>query len=232
MMERGEQYDAFARALEDFKRRHLPYDSDEPPPILHRKDIINARGAFYRLQDAKRREAFNADLLDLIRRTPFTLIGVVIDKLTHGRAYYRVLQHPYHYCLLAMLERYCGLLQRQGHTGDLMVESRGGSEDRAFEDAYTDLYERGRGYLTAAQAKATLTSRKPKLKKKEENIAGLQLADLFAHTVMRDVLFQEKRVTTIGAAPFAGQIAKAVEGKYNRHLWWRTIRGWGRVLLK
>lgn len=143
-----------------------------------------------------------------------------------------MLQHSYHYCLLAMLERYCGLLGRLGNTGDVMVESRGGNEDREFEAAYLDLYENGahRGYLTAALAQGTLTSKRPKMRKKVDNIAGLQLADVLAHTAMRDVLISEKR-RLAWSTPFADDLAKTLVPKYNHHLWSKRIAGYGRVLL-
>jgi hypothetical protein len=233
VMIKAEDYEAFASGLEEFKRKHLPYDSDDPP-ILHRADIVNTRGAFSRLMQQDRRDAFDGDLLEFISRAPFRIIGIVIDKLTHGRAGHRALSHPYHYCLLAMLERYCGLLQLQKNTGDVIVESRGGAEDRAFEEAYSDLYQNGsgsRGYLSKATAQQTLTSKKPKLKKKDQNIAGLQLADLIAHTVTRDTLIRNQRLA-VWTSPFAEALAAVIQSKYNCLLSTGRIAGYGRTLLQ
>ena len=192
-------------------------------------------GPLYRLQDPARRASFDSDLLTLLKQTPFQVIAVVVDKLSHGRANYRLLQHSYHYCLLAMLERYCGLLKIRGNTGDVMVESRGASEDHDFEAAYAELWEHGsggKGFLSQALTRATLTSRKPKMKKKSQNIAGLQLADLIAHTATRDVLRNEGTLSVPSGSPFAEGLAKVLAGKYNRQLWTGRIAGYGRVLLR
>lgn len=186
---RGHVYDTLSSALDGLKRKHLPYDPDDPP-ILHREDILNRRHAFRVFQDDARRGAFDDDLLSIIETTDCVVITVVVDKLTHGAKAYRKLQHPYHYCLLALLERYCGLLGHLGLHGDMMVEARGRREDTALADAFEDFFKHGGGptsLLTAELAQSTLTSRRPKIKAKSQNIAGLQLADLLAHPLTRDV---------------------------------------------
>jgi uncharacterized protein DUF3800 len=114
-------YGAFRDALEAFKRKHLPYDHDDPP-IIHRVDIKQATGPFRVLLDPDKRKAFDADLIELIKRTNFYAIAIVIDKVEHDKKKYRKLSHPYHYCLLAMLERYCGRLDRSAGVGDVMAE--------------------------------------------------------------------------------------------------------------
>lgn len=229
---RGHVYDSLCSALERLKRTHLPYDPDDPP-ILHREDIVNCRHAFRVFQDAARRSAFDDDLLGLMNATEFVVISVVVDKLTHGTKAYRKLQHPYHYCLLALLERYCGLLGHLGLRGDLMVEARGRREDKALEEAFEEFFKYGGGstsFLTAELAQATLTSRKPKFKSKSQNIAGLQVADLLAHPLTRDVLVSYDRIPDRGG-PFADRIAAMASAKYNRHLYQDRIQGYGRVIL-
>jgi hypothetical protein len=229
---RGDVYEAFCSALDGFKRQHLPYDPDDPP-ILHREDILNRRHAFRVLQDEARRSAFDNDLLGLIEDADFVVISVVVDKLTHGTKAYRKLQHPYHYCLLALLERYCGLLGHLGLRGDLLVEARGRREDKALEETFEEFFKHGGGatsLLTADLAQSTLTSRKPKVKSKLQNIPGLQLADLLAHPLTRDVLVSYDRIPDRGG-PIADRNAAAVSAKYNRHLYQGRIQGYGRVIL-
>lgn len=232
IIERNRPYDEAVEIVEQFKRDHLRYDRDDPP-ILHREDILNRRGPFSVLSDRDKREAFDAHFLAVLAAVEMRIITVVVDKLKMGRATYWTLKHPYHYALLGLLERYCGWLDFSGARGDLLVESRGGREDNLFEQEYERFYVHGggrAGYLTAARAQKTLTSRKPKLKKKELNIAGLQLADLLAHPLTRDVLTAYKKLPTRGS-PFADRIAEMVEPKYNQRVLYRQINGYGRVLM-
>ena len=197
-------------SLEAFKRRHLPYDDDDPP-ILHREAIRQARGPHRVLVDDNRRASFDADLLDWIENAQFRLVGVVIDKVEHGHKKYRRLQHPYHYCLQALLERYCGLLGRIGHQGDVNGAT------------YPSL-------LTRDLAQRTLTSKHIKLKPKALNVAGLQLADVLAHPVTRDVLQAYGRISGPGGQ-FPQRVMQVAVPKYNRHLFNGRINGYGRVIL-
>lgn len=118
-----EKIEIFKRNLEEFKQKFLIYDPDSPP-ILHRNDIINRRGCFGRLCDPEVEKKFNDSLLGLIRKTNFKIIAVVIDKKNHIEKYKEAAFHPYHFCLAAILERYCGFLNFTGGIGDVLGESR------------------------------------------------------------------------------------------------------------
>ena len=106
--------------VEALKQKHLPYDPGRPP-ILHRVDIVAARGAFTVFQDPAGRAAFDLDLLALINAADFTAFAVVIDKYEHAPKQYRTLKHPYHWTVLALLERYCGWLKFIRQRGDVMA---------------------------------------------------------------------------------------------------------------
>ncbi len=224
-----EPYFQFQAELEEFKRKHLPYDPDRPP-VLHRRDIVEGHGPFRVLIDDGKRAAFNADLLALVAAADYKVIAIVIDKVEHWEKKYRSLTHPYHYCMEAMLERYCGWLKLGGRRGDVMAEARGKRENEALETAYSSVWSTGTYFMGLDKVRSTLTSRHVKIEKKDRNIAGLQLADLLAHPLTRDVLVAEGRLPDCGG-PFANEIAEAVRSKYNRQLFDGRIRGYGRVLL-
>ena len=97
----------FQPSLEELKRQMFNNDPDDPV-IFHREDIINACGHFRILLADDVREAFNVQLLDLIRAAQFKIIGVVLDKKAHLERYGKAAGHPYHYCLTVLLERYGG----------------------------------------------------------------------------------------------------------------------------
>lgn len=225
-----EPYATFCVDLEALKRRHLRYDPDSPP-VLHRSDIFQATGAFSPLQDEAKRAAFDADLLTHGAQLDYRIIVVVIDKVDHFTKKYRRLGHPYHYGLVAMLERYCGWLKFSGARGDVMAESRGGKEDRALKDAYRRFHRGGSLFTRSDVPQATLTSKEIKIKPKVLNIAGLQLADLFAHPLTRDVLVEYGRMAPLIAGSFTQKMTAVAQPKYNRQVYQNRIRGYGRILL-
>lgn len=230
IMEHPEPYGAFGAGLEAFKKRHLRYDPDSPP-ILHRSDILQAKGPFSPLADPAKRAAFDADLLKEAGQAAYRIVMVVIDKVDHFSKKYRRQGHPYHYGLVAMLERYCGWLRFTAAHGDVMAESRGGRDDHALKDAYRKFYRHGSYYLNAAIAQATLTTKEIKVKPKALNIAGLQLADILAHPLTRDVLVEYNRIPPLVPGSFAEKMTAAAQAKYNRQVYQNRIRGYGRILL-
>jgi hypothetical protein len=80
---------------------------------------------------------------------------------------------------------------------------------------YQHVYHHGDTYLKASQMKRSMTSREMKFKKKAANVSGLQLADLLAHPITRDVLKAYRRCEDHGG-PFAQRIAQLIEPKYHR----------------
>lgn len=222
-------YDIFSKDLENFKRKHLLYDQDDPP-ILHRKEIVLAQGAFSPLQDFALRRAFDDDLLQLLAKANYRVVAVVLDKVDHWKKNYRQLKHPYHYCLLAMLERYCGWMKLRSARGDVLAESRGGREDRNLKEAYQSVFLNGGYYLHSSVCQATLSSRQIKIKPKAMNIAGLQLADLLAHPLTRDVLRSYGRLAGY-ESPYQMEVIKLAQTKYNRQIYSGIIKGYGQVFL-
>jgi len=223
----GMAYRTFHQSLEDFKQRHIPHSPDEPI-VLHRVDITERRGCFWRLRDERAAEHFDADLVQLITAADFLMTAVVIDKLILKERY-PTPSHPYHLAMGFLLQRYCGYLNHVNRRGDVMAESRGGTEDRRLMDSYSRVYERGVWMRGASFFQQALTSKQLKVKPKSANIAGLQLADLLAHPVRKRVLI-ENGCTDEELAPFAARLLAAAEGKFNRHLYDGRTEGYGTVL--
>lgn len=219
----------FHPQFEDFKQRHFPHSPDEPV-ILHRKEIIGRHGPFWRLRDAEKEKAFNDDFLKLLQEKDYLVISVVIDKKAHADRYQESALHPYHYCLVAMLERYCGFLNFFNAQGDVMAESRGGKEDMQLKEAYQRVYESGTQFRNLDFFQKTLTSKEIKIKPKSANITGLQLADLLAHPCKNEILFEQKRIDK-GEEVFGTRVCQCVSGKYNRHIFQNRVQGYGKVFL-
>ncbi len=86
-------------------------------------------------------------------------------------------------------------------------------------------------YLDAKVCRETLTSKELKVKPKRANVAGLQLADLLAHPLTRDVLYAYKKIPA-PLGEFTTCIRSIAEGKYDRHPKHRDrVNGCGRIIL-
>ena len=223
----GRYYRPFHDALVALKTRHIPHNPDDPV-VLHREDLINRRGPFWRLRDPEGAAAFDKDLLAVIAASEFRVVAIVIDKLAL-KASYETPAHPYHLALGFLLQRYCGYLNHVNRQGDVMAESRGGREDRLLKDSYQRHYEHGAWMLDGAFFQQALTSRELKLKPKSADISGLQLADLLGHPVKQAVLIERRKVAG-PLASFAGKLWAVVQPKLNRHLNTGRIEGYGWVL--
>lgn len=216
-------------ALELLKQQHFPHNPDEPV-VFHRRDIIDRKGSFWRLRDSNREKSFNKDLLSFLSSQEYHIIGVVIDKKRHIERHGTAAFHPYHYCIAAMLERYCGFLNFYSGKGDVLVESRGGKENKQLKEAYKRIYYSGTYYHPDSFFQNTLTSNEIKLKPKSSNIAGLQLADLLAYPVKQSILIDNKKIGQTRNT-FSDHICRHIEGKYNRQIYQNRISGYGKIFL-
>jgi hypothetical protein len=221
----------FHPRLEELKQKHFPYNPDEPL-ILHRAEIINRRGAFWRLRHSEKEKDFNEDFLTFLKEMNYTVITVVIDKKAHVERYQESAFHPYHYCLGALLERYCGFLRFNNAKGDVLAESRGGSEDKQLKEAYFNIYESGTQFRRPPFFQNVLTSKEIKIKQKQANVAGLQLADLLAHPLKQEILNENGRIQDIKEELFGGKICEIIKEKYNRQYFEGRIEGYGKVFIK
>ncbi len=222
-------HSAFCPALDVFKETHFGKDLDDPI-ILHLEAIHAKRERFKALLKKENWDAFWSDFYALANNCNFVCFAVLIDKIsTRSKKYGPVSSHPYHVGLLTMLERYCGFMKFGKHQGDVMAESRGGKEDTLLKAAYESVYKAGTSYRPKEFFQDTLTSKEIKIKKKESNVAGLQLADMFALPARRRMLADVKR----GAGPrfHIKELSDIAEKKYNaRYLTGRT-EGYGKIYI-
>jgi len=219
-----DDYIAFAGDLERFKERTFGRRPDNPV-VLHRTDIIHRKGAFGILCDQDKRNAFNAGLLEIIGRSRFKMVCVLMDKQGHQDQYIYPF-HPYHYCLAAIMERYCGWLNYKNVVGDVMAESRGKEEDIQLKQAYRRSYESGSRYFSHERFQQALTSKEIKIQPKRANIAGLQLADVLAYPVKQAILSKGGKIPDPGDV-FGKKVCDSVVSKFNRNEGTGQVEGYG-----
>ncbi|MBI4463624.1 MAG: DUF3800 domain-containing protein [Acidobacteria bacterium] len=200
--------------MEALKACYFGSHPDEPV-IFHRKEMVNEKPPFQALKDSKIRESFDHNLLSLMGAWECTVITVCLDKKKHRETYTVWRYDPYHYCLAVLLERFVFFLNRARSQGDVLAESRGGKEDMRLKAAFRRIWEQGTDYVEPNQFQNALTSRELKVKLKANNIAGLQLADLFAHPSRNEILKEQGLLgSTLG--PFGKQVIEILQAKYDR----------------
>lgn len=212
-----EKYVEFADNLDQLKRRFFGPRPD-CPVALHRSDIINRKGPFVVLRDDALRQQFDDALVKLVSNSHFTLICIIIDKKQQPERYAGLASpfslHPYHFCLAAMLYRYCRWLLSKDSIGDAMAESRGKEEDLQLKNAYRNVYESGTNSLDHDAYQRALSSKEIKLQPKKACIAGLELADVLAHPI-KTFCLREKTLNNDPPPPFAQRLSEAATPKFH-----------------
>lgn len=212
ILELGYVVEVVNSQMEELKKKFFTHHPDEPL-IFHRKEMVNARTPFESFENDDVRSNFDKDLLNLLREWNYTVISVCLDKKRHRDTFRIWRDHPYHYCLEVLLERFVFFLNLKNCKGDVMAESRGGKEDMKLKKAFSSLHEKGTHFVEAERFQNTLTSKQLKVKPKSNNITGLQLADLLAHPSRNEIL-NEQKLLQKKIAPFAKSIIEILEGKY------------------
>jgi len=204
----------------------------DAPLIFHRREISRYQGPFSILYgDREKRKKFGDRMLRAYQEWEYTSVAVTIDKSEH-LSRYRVWRHaPYHYCLEVLLERYVLYLHHAGLRGDVMVESRNSTLDGRLKDSFRRLYQNGTSYVPVETWQKCLTSKELKLSKKSADVAGLQLADLLAHSAHYDLL-AEKGLVETQKSEYGRLVAQILnQSKYNRNAKNGRVEGYGKKLL-
>jgi hypothetical protein len=194
--------------------------------VLHRRELLRAEPPFGNLKKRSIRNRFNELVLNLISKSTYRVITVVIDKAEHNRRYQVWRFHPYHYCLTVLLERYVQWLWRLDRVGDVMVESRGKKENMQLAKAYRYVYRNGSQYVPTRLFQQRITSRQLKIQSKSSNVSGLQLADLIANPSCRALICERDGVPM--TAEFGRQIVETLKrNKYLKNPFNGNVAGWG-----
>jgi hypothetical protein len=201
--------------IEELKSKHFNSHPDDPV-IFHRKDLINVKYPFDALRDQEIRKKFDEELLNLLQKGEYTVISVCLDKKVHKDTYKVWRYDPYHYCLALLMERFTFFLEQHQMKGDVMAESRGGKEDKRLKESFARLWKEGTEYINPERFHNVLTSKQLKVKPKSNNISGLQLADLLAHSSRNEIL-NENEMLDRPLAPFSKKIIKILQDKYYQH---------------
>jgi hypothetical protein len=228
IFDRGEEYLRMSRLMEGIKKEFWPSADPDNPIVFHRADMVRRYGPYRILNDPNVRKQFDDRLMDLLTLPNYTIISVTIDKRGHKEKYVHA-EHPYHYLLRVMLERYALFLQDVSSVGDVMAESRH-TEDTPLKRVYRHIWTDGTAFRHAGLFQERLTSREIKIDAKSQNIAGLQLADLLAHPFKERIL-SVKRIRDNFAGRFAEKVYDGVQSKIRKNPTKGNTDGFGEIFI-
>lgn len=207
------------------KKHVFDHDADDPL-IFHRTDIVQRKRAFGALNDDAKRDLFDRSIFRAMLTTPYTVITALIDKQGMMNQPHWQNQHPYHFLMEILVEKFTQFLERQKDIGDIMPEGRKGKKDAALQAAYADVLRKGTYYVPAARIQARVISPILKIRYKPNNISGLQLCDLLAHPSHMHLRDRMRHAVVLGE--FCAQVRDLlVEKKYDRSPYDGTILGYG-----
>lgn len=154
---------------------------------LHSRDIRKALGDFAFMQVPEKRVAVLTAMNEMMKDLPFTLFITAIHKQEHKERYGLAASNPYDLALTYTFERLVHFLEGENETHlPVTAEARGKNEDNELEAAFYRLMTQGTRFIPAERFQrlnCPITFRR-----KTDNIAGLQIADLCAHPAARRVL--------------------------------------------
>jgi hypothetical protein len=212
--------------IETIQNQFFGHNPPQYPVILHRREILRKEKPFDCLQNPQTNIEWETRILGLIETLPYIANTVLIDKQEHSKRYGQWQYNPYHYCMLALVERYVLWLNRHKLTGDVLAESRDKPQDKALKSAFRYLYENGTPNIPVGIMQRCLTSREIKFERKEANICALQLVDMIANP-SHQLLKCQLRGETM-KAPFTIRVVDALRRhRYARDPKTKKIEGWG-----
>lgn len=156
--------------------------------ILHSRKIRRHEGSFQILFDLDLKRRFYEDLNKIVCSASFTIIGSGVDKAKHIRKYGRLASNPYPLSLSFIMERLIFCLDSIDHEAkvNIKAEKRGSKEDNLLLAHYNSVLDRGTYYVSKQRLQKTIAGFR--FHSKRDNIIGLQLSDLCAYPLARNLL--------------------------------------------
>ena len=183
--------DELTSKLNELKLKHFNTDQI----ILHSKEMTHPQGAshegYAKFMDADFRRKFYADFEKMLGSLDVTVVACVIMKSKHFAKYGLEAKDPYLLSFDNLLNRLVFEL-KSGQKGKFVAESRDTVLDNQLEISYLSSRVEGTSMVRPAEIAQKLESGIA-FRKKHDNIAGLQLADMVATPIARHFLNKPER---------------------------------------
>lgn len=152
--------------------------------ILHTADISRNRKGYKKMWDPEFRINFYRKLNSLMLELEYSVIACVILKEDYRSIYGVDALDPYLLSLNSLVERFCINIGPVSNGGIIVAEKRASPTlDQRLNIAWTNLNVQGTSRIRANQIESRVVSLKQQ--GKNENVAGLQLADLVVSPIGR-----------------------------------------------
>lgn len=203
------------KTFKDFKTQQF----GNPNVILHYADYVRNRKDFFGLKNSTKRHEFYKTLNQYLDELKFTIIACRMNKPWHWQKYGPLAHDPYHYALECIVERFTFFLNEKRATGTIIAESRTtdtgtNSLDGLLEIVFLELKLQGSYYVKSSTIRERITGGLI-VRKKLENVAGLQIADTVVTPIVRrktiDMTLLIKRERSFDALDYS-----IIEKKYRR----------------
>ncbi|MCF7864099.1 MAG: DUF3800 domain-containing protein [Kiritimatiellales bacterium] len=183
IIERSAYVEVVVPELTRLKLRFWPHEGVN----LHSRDIRKEHGDFSFMRVPDQRKAMLTALSELMAALPFTLFITAIRKAKHKERYGQNADNPYDVALTYTFERVLHFLEGVGEISlPVTAEARGKNEDNQLEASFLRIVTEGTRYNSPERFCALHCPLM--FRRKSDNIAGMQLADLCAYPAARKVL--------------------------------------------
>lgn len=179
-----EQLDVVTAKIDALKKEFW----GEKKVILHSRDIRKCQNGFEIFFDLDVKRQFYEKINKILKDNSYVIVCCSILKEPYIRQYGR-LNDVYVQSLSYIMERtvfYLDSLSEESTHLTTIVECRGKKEDKALLDYYNKVSDRGTYWVTSARIKKYF--KEFEMRRKSENLIGLQIADLIAYPITRHVL--------------------------------------------
>ncbi|MDR1998090.1 MAG: DUF3800 domain-containing protein [Candidatus Margulisbacteria bacterium] len=184
LLSKAEHDQKLTKLLNDLKIKHFGRTS----VILHTIDFLRPRdknSVYYPFCDADKRNNFFRDLENLIKSVDFKIMAIAVSKPDHLAHYKEIAPDTYLLSVKPLADSACTAYQELGLNEpiDFIAESRNKELDKQLLANYL--------FLESSASKISRLVKFCKPVKKEENISGLQLADLVVTPIGRFLLHKK-----------------------------------------
>lgn len=156
--------------------------------ILHSRDIRKCQNGFELFFNLETKQSFYERINEILGQDIYTIICCAILKEPYIRQYGK-LNDVYGQSLSFIMERtvfYLDGVKKTNIELTTIIEKRGKKEDSSLLAYYNSLIDRGTYWVTADRIKSYFKNFQ--MKAKQDNIIGLQVADLIAYPITRHIL--------------------------------------------
>ena len=160
---------------------------------FHSRDIRKWQNGFEILMNPTVREDFYGKVNAMMSQQHYTVFASAIDKQKYITKYGKLSDDVYEMALSFIIERVVFYLDDMPDADkqlEIIIEKRGAKEDQKLSSHFQKLMARGTGFVNSQR----LNDLKIKIyfRTKNDDIEGLQLADLVAYPTARFVMDREK----------------------------------------